>query len=104
VSISPTLYTRIFPTKVLFSSYVLAKKALSYEKRAWKMLMKLTTGVFIGQVGRSVVGETDCTKLLAFGLCTNGLTLGLNFTNILRAAFLYESILPRFTMLIFWVL
>jgi len=30
---------------VLFSSYVLAKKALSYEKLERKMLMKLTTGV-----------------------------------------------------------
>jgi len=28
---------------VLFTSYVLAKKALSYEKRAHKMLMKLTS-------------------------------------------------------------
>jgi len=45
VSISSTFYTCIFHTKVLFSSYVLAKKALSYEKLERKMLMKLTTGV-----------------------------------------------------------
>ncbi len=35
-----------FCTKVLFSSYVLAKKALSYEKCTCKMLMKLTPVVF----------------------------------------------------------
>ncbi len=61
------------------------------------MLMKLTTGVFIGQVGRSVVGETDCTKLLALGLCTNGLTHGLNFTNILRAATAYKMLVKLTT-------
>ncbi len=44
-SISSTFYARIFRTKVLFSSYVLAKKAHSYEKCERKMLMKLTAGV-----------------------------------------------------------
>jgi len=42
VSISSTFYTGIFCTKVVFSSYVLAKKGLSYIKCARKMLMKLT--------------------------------------------------------------
>jgi len=47
MSISSTSYARIFCTKVLFSSYVLAKKALSYKKFARKMLMKLTPGVVV---------------------------------------------------------
>jgi len=34
-----------FCTKALFSSYVLAKKVLSYEKRARIMLMKLTADI-----------------------------------------------------------
>jgi hypothetical protein len=43
LSISSTFYARIFRTKVLFSSYILAKKkTLSYEKHALKMFMKLT--------------------------------------------------------------
>ncbi len=42
VSISSTFYARVFCTKVLFSSYILAKKALLYEKRVRKMLIKLT--------------------------------------------------------------
>jgi len=44
--ISLTFYTSVFCTKVLFSSYVLAKKALLYKKRELKMLMKLTLGIF----------------------------------------------------------
>jgi hypothetical protein len=44
VSISSTFYTRVFCTKVLLSSYVRAKKELSYEIRMRKMMMKLTTG------------------------------------------------------------
>jgi hypothetical protein len=39
------IYARVFCMKVLFSSYILVKKALSYEKHACKMLMKLTSGV-----------------------------------------------------------
>jgi len=35
----------------LFSSYILAKKALSYEKRAHKMFMKFTPGL----VRRSII-------------------------------------------------
>ncbi len=38
---TPT-YRRIYLNLILFSSYVLAKKALSFKKRARKMLMKLT--------------------------------------------------------------
>jgi hypothetical protein len=50
-SISSTFYGRIFHTKVLFRQNItrekhrhLWKKALLYEKRAHKMLMKLTHG------------------------------------------------------------
>jgi len=42
VSISSTFYAHVFHTKVLFSSYVLAKRSLSNEKGAHKMLIKLT--------------------------------------------------------------
>jgi len=45
VSISSTFYVRIFHAEVFFCSYILAKKTLLYEKRAHKMLMKLTKGV-----------------------------------------------------------
>jgi len=45
VSISSTFYACVFHTKVLFSGYVLAKKALSYKKHARKMLVKLTTSL-----------------------------------------------------------
>ncbi len=37
-----------FCTKVFFSSYALAKKALLYKKRPHKMLMKLTPGLVVG--------------------------------------------------------
>ncbi len=43
-SILSTFYSSIFRTKVLLSSYVLAKKALLYKKCTRKMLMKLTPG------------------------------------------------------------
>jgi hypothetical protein len=42
VLISSTFYARVFCSKVLFSTYVLAKKVLSYKKCEQKMLMKLT--------------------------------------------------------------
>jgi len=39
--ISSKFYVRVFCTKVLFSSYVLAKKHFRTKKRVHKMLMKL---------------------------------------------------------------
>jgi len=41
-SISPTFFACIFCTNIFFSSYVLF---CSYEKRAWKTLVKLTPGL-----------------------------------------------------------
>jgi len=52
-SISSTFYARVFCTKVFSaasSSYILAKKALSYEKCALKMLMKLTSALRLSLV------------------------------------------------------
>jgi len=48
----------------LFSSYVLAKKALSYEKSARKMLMKLTPGVDFINILRTAFTHVDpeCAK------------------------------------------
>jgi hypothetical protein len=43
-SISSTFYTQVFRSKVLFSPKCNQRKALSYEKQAHKMLMKLTPG------------------------------------------------------------
>jgi len=47
VSISSKFYLYVFHLKVLFSSYVLAKKALSYEKRLRKMLIKLAVSLLV---------------------------------------------------------
>ncbi len=44
VSISSTLYVRIFRTIVVFSSYILCCQKNLYEKFARLMLMKLTAG------------------------------------------------------------
>jgi len=46
-SISSTFYARVFRTKVLFSSDILAKKDLSYKKQVRKTLMKLTPSLYI---------------------------------------------------------
>ncbi len=54
MSISSTFYVRIFRTNVRFgsvSSYVVALAKNLYEKRARKMLMKLTVGVSVGERG-----------------------------------------------------
>jgi len=59
VSISSSVFARIFCTKVLFSSYVLAKKALSYQKCVRKMLMKLTAGLNI----KNILWAAFCTEV-----------------------------------------
>jgi len=60
----------------VFSSYVLAKKALSYKKLARKMLMKLTPGGSkrieeLSRIWGLILGSSQVTKSIVANLESN---------------------------------
>jgi hypothetical protein len=91
MSISSTFYACNFRTKALFSSYVLAKKALLCKKCVHKMLMKLTPGVnFINILHKAFTcTDPNSTKntlkplvFCAFGICLHKYLYKLNVGEI----------------------
>jgi hypothetical protein len=90
-----TFYVHIFHTKVLFSSYVLVKKALLYEKSACKMLMKLTTVrsavcrpyEIFWTYGQHVINKLDSTVTFFTSNCAAKFTKTIAERKPLRAGF-----------------
>jgi len=67
--------------------------------------------MFTGKIGCSFVGETEglplqknnCQRICTLCLKVGEGDPGVNFINILRAAFLYKSVLSSFSLITVWL-